>query len=188
MFQALSFLTYSCLARMISRRRECSRTLILGMKEAVLCSGWRYSSLFIMWHPNFVLTMDEVCPFWSANAAVSNSLTIFPLVKVPRSPPCFPDGQSETSLAMFENFSPLLRRSCIVFASCSVFTRMCAQWTLSGMLCSCLLGVYNHFQRHERECWCHQQLFYDVPNMWLTVYCRSRYVSCLSAWTMWVSL
>jgi hypothetical protein len=45
----------------------------------------------------------------------------------------------------------LLRRSCIVFASCSVFTRMCAQWTLSGMVYSCFLGVYNHFQYHERE-------------------------------------
>ena len=81
----------------------------------------------MMWYPNFVLTMVDVCPFWSVNAAVSNSLTIFPLVKVPRSPPCFSDGQRGTSLAMFENFSPLLSLSRIALASVSVLTRMCAQ-------------------------------------------------------------
>lgn len=70
---------------------------------------------------------------FSLKDAVSNSLTIRPLPKVPRSPPCFPDGHSESSLAMLANFSPLLRRSRIFFASVSVFTSMCAQWTLSGM-------------------------------------------------------
>ena len=141
----------------------------------------------MMWYPNFVLTMGEVCPFCSANAAVSNSLTIFPLVKVPRSPPFFPDGQSETSLAMFANFSPLSRRSFIVFASCSVFIRMCAQWTLSGMVYSCWLGVYNYFRYYERESRCCEQLFYNVPNMWLIVCCRSRFALCSLVWTMLVS-
>jgi hypothetical protein len=80
---------------------------------------------------------------FSANAAVSNSLTIFPLPKVPRSPPRFPEGQRDTCLAMLLNFSPLLRRSWMFFASVSVFTRMCAQRILSGMVVcvdvSCLI-------------------------------------------------
>jgi hypothetical protein len=33
-------------------------------------------------------------------------------------------GQSETSRAMFENFSPFFNRSKTAFASCPVFTRM----------------------------------------------------------------
>jgi hypothetical protein len=45
-------------------------------------------------------------------------------VNVPRSPPCFPDGQSETSLAMLVNFSPLFSRSKTALASGSVFTSM----------------------------------------------------------------
>ncbi len=113
-----------------------------------------YSSLFIMWYPNFVFTAGEVCPFCRLKAAVSNSLTIFPLVKVPRSPPFFPDGQSEPSLAMFANFSPLFRRSRIVFASCSVLTRMWAQWTLSGMVYSWLFSVYNGFSCYWPLCAC----------------------------------
>jgi hypothetical protein len=36
----------------------------------------------------------------------SNSLTIFPLPKIPKSPPRLPEGQEETSLAILENFSP----------------------------------------------------------------------------------
>lgn len=80
-----------------------------------------------MWYPNFVFTIGEISPLLSLKAAFSNSLTIFPLPKVPRSPPRFPEGHSETSLAMFANFSPLFRRSNTVLASCSVLTRMCAQ-------------------------------------------------------------
>jgi hypothetical protein len=86
-----------------------------------------HSSRLMTWYPNFVLTAGEVCPFWSEKAAVSNSLTIFPRVNVPRSPPFFPDGHCETSLAMFENFSPLFKRSNTVLASCSVLTRIWAQ-------------------------------------------------------------
>lgn len=84
-------------------------------------------------------------------AAVSNSLTIFPLPKVPRSPPFFPDGQSEASLAMFANFSPLFRRSRIALASCSVFTRMWAQWTWSGIRYSWFFDVYNGFRMVSAE-------------------------------------
>src|SRR5665647_659372 len=51
-----------------------------------------YSILLMMWYPNLVLTGTEVWPFSSSNAAFSNSLTILPLVNVPRSPPFFPDG------------------------------------------------------------------------------------------------
>jgi len=86
-----------------------------------------HSSRLMTWYPNFVLTGGEVCPFWSVKEAVSNSLTIFPLVNVPRSPPFFPDGHCETSLAMFENFSPLFKRCSTVLASCSVLTRIWAQ-------------------------------------------------------------
>ena len=93
----------------------------------------RYSSLFIMWYPNLVFTTGEICPFWRAKAASSNSFTIFPLPKVPRSPPRFFEGQSETSLAIFANFSPFSNRSRTPFASFSVFTRMWAQWTLFGI-------------------------------------------------------
>ena len=92
-----------------------------------------HSNLLITWYPNFVFIIGETCPFWSAKAAFSNSLTIFPLEKTPRSPPRFPDGQSDDPLAMFANFSPCLRRSSTAFASCSVLTRMCAQCTLSGI-------------------------------------------------------
>ncbi len=68
--------------------------------------------------------MLEISPLLMANAALSNSLTIFPLPKVPRSPPRFPEGHNDTSWAMFENFSPFLIRSRIALASCSVLTRM----------------------------------------------------------------
>src|SRR5208282_1596149 len=84
--------------------------------------------------PNCVLMIGEVCPFSNTNAACSNSLTILPRVKVPRSPPCFPDGQSETSLATLENFSPLFSLSTTVCASFSVFTRICAQCTSLGRI------------------------------------------------------
>jgi hypothetical protein len=62
-----------------------------------------------------------------AKAAFSNSFTIFPLLKVPRSPPRFFEGHRETCLAMFANFSPFFSRSKTVLASFSVFTRMWAQ-------------------------------------------------------------
>jgi len=78
----------------------------------------------MMWYPNFVLTMPETCPFSRVKAPFSNSLTIFPLPNVPRSPPFFPEGHSETFWAMFANFSPFFRRSRTVLASCSVLTRM----------------------------------------------------------------
>lgn len=97
-------------------------------------------------------------------AAVSNSLTIFPLAKVPRSPPRLPDGQRESSLAMFANFSPLLRRSKTVLASCSVFTRMWAQWTLSGMISELMVRfimfpfVTNRFDRSGQG-----QMFAKLP-------------------------
>jgi len=86
-----------------------------------------HSRRLMIWYPNFVLTAGEVCPFWSEKAAVSNSLTIFPRVNVPRSPPFFPEGHCEISLAMLENFSPLFKRSNTVLASCSVLTRIWAQ-------------------------------------------------------------
>jgi hypothetical protein len=86
-----------------------------------------YSSRLIMWYPNFVLTGSEVCPFSSAKAAFSNSLTILPLVKVPRSPLFFEDGQIELFLAIEPNFSPFSSRVLMFFASVSVLTSMCAQ-------------------------------------------------------------
>lgn len=76
---------------------------------------------------------DEVPLFPSAKAAVSNSFTITPLPKLPRSPPRLAEGQSETCFAMLANFSPLFRRSRMAFASVSVFTSIWAQWILSGM-------------------------------------------------------
>jgi hypothetical protein len=99
----------------------------MGFALGEIVSDGIYSSRLMTWYPNFVLTGGEICPFWSSKEAVSNSLTIFPLVNVPRSPPFFPDGHCETSLAMFENFSPLFNRSNTVLASCSVLTRMWAQ-------------------------------------------------------------
>ncbi len=80
-----------------------------------------------MWYPNLVFTIGETCPFWRANAVFSNSFTIFPLPKVPRSPPRFFEGHNETSLAMLANFSPFFNRSRTVLASFSVFTRTWAQ-------------------------------------------------------------
>ncbi len=86
-----------------------------------------------MWYPNLVFTIGEICPFWRSKAAFSNSFTICPRPNVPRSPPRFLEGQSDSSLAIFENFSPFFNRSKTVFASFSVFTRMWAQWTLVGI-------------------------------------------------------
>ena len=60
-------------------------------------------------------------------AAFSNSLTILPLVKVPRSPLFYADGQREEFLAMAPNFSPLSSRALMFFASVSVLTSICAQ-------------------------------------------------------------
>ncbi len=80
-----------------------------------------------MWYPNWVFTTPDVSPLLSANAAVSNSFTIFPLVNVPRSPPFLPEGHCEMFWAMLPNFSPFASRSMTFFASFSVFTRMWAQ-------------------------------------------------------------
>jgi hypothetical protein len=99
----------------------------MGFALGEIVSDSVYSSRVMTWYPNFVLTGGEIWPFWRANEAVSNSFTIFPLVNVPRSPPFFPEGHCETSLAMFENFSPLFKRSSTVLASCSVLTRIWAQ-------------------------------------------------------------
>ncbi len=81
----------------------------------------------MMWYPNWVFIGGEVSPFWSLKAAFSNSLTILPRVKVPKSPPFLPEGQSETHMAMALNFSPLSRRALTALASVSVFTSMWAQ-------------------------------------------------------------
>lgn len=92
-----------------------------------------YSVRFMMWYPNLVLTGAEVCPFSSSKAAFSNSFTILPLVKVPKSPPFLLDGQRETCWATAPNFSPLSRRAFAAFASVSVLTSMWQQCTLSGI-------------------------------------------------------
>lgn len=63
--------------------------------------------------------------FWSSNAHFSNSFTIFPRVKVPKSPPFLPDEQRETCLAMSPNFSPFSRRAFMLFASVRVLTDIC---------------------------------------------------------------
>jgi hypothetical protein len=86
-----------------------------------------------MWYPNLVLTGGEVWPFSSSKAAFSNSLTILPLVKVPKSPPFLLEGQRETCWATAPNFSPLSRRAFAAFASVSVLTNMWQQCTLSGI-------------------------------------------------------
>jgi len=87
-----------------------------------------------MWCPNLVLTGTEVWPFSSSKAAFSNSLTILPLVKVPRSPPFLPEGHKETCWATAPNFSPLSMRDLAFFASVSVLTSIWQQCTLSGII------------------------------------------------------
>ena len=76
---------------------------------------------------------NGVSPFPRAKAAVSNSFTITPLLKLPRSPPFLAEGQCETCLAALANFSHLFRRSIIVLALVSAFTSVEGQWILSGM-------------------------------------------------------
>ena len=71
--------------------------------------------------------MSETCPFCSAKAAFSNSDTMAPLEKNPKSPPLFFETSEEYSLARFAKLSPfeiLVLRSC---ATLSFSTKICAQ-------------------------------------------------------------
>jgi hypothetical protein len=100
-----------------------------------------YSVRFMMWYPNLVLTGAETWPFSSSKAVFSNSLTILPLVNVPRSPPFLPEGHSDTCCAMAPNFSPLSRRALTFLASVSVLTNIWQQCTLSGIVYSWWYGL-----------------------------------------------
>jgi hypothetical protein len=99
----------------------------------------------MMWQPNLVFTIGETSPLFNAKAAFSNSFTIFPRVKVPRSPPRFPEGQSETTWAIALNFSPFFKRSNTALASLSDLTRIWAQCTLSGMAMSIHVSINNSY-------------------------------------------
>ncbi len=62
----------------------------------------------MMWYPNSVFTGCDISPICNVNAISSNSFTIIPFVKYPRSPSFLLLGHVEISFAAAPNFLPFL--------------------------------------------------------------------------------
>ncbi len=92
-----------------------------------------FSSHLIIWYPNCVWTTPLISPGSKEKAASSNSFTIWPVAKNPRSPPLGAEGPIDFSLAnSAKSVRPSLSCRRRLFASSSVSTNIWRAWTCSG--------------------------------------------------------